>query len=106
MQALRCMTRSMDLFWAMMVACGTVTVVCVYLAVGELGQSWGGFFLSPYRTVMNGYTTDLVYFDYVLAVNSTPVQSAQELRAIVQRTPPGESLTYHIARGSQQFTVT
>src|ERR687887_379729 len=101
MQALRRMTRRMGLFWAMMVACGTLTMGCVYLAVGELGQSWGGFFFSSCPTVVNGYNTDLVYFDYVLAVNGTPVQSGPELRAIVQRTPPGELLTYRIARGAQ-----
>src|SRR5437763_4656077 len=106
MQASRRMTRSMVLFWAMMVACGTLTVVCVYLAVGELGQPWGGFSLNPFRTVGDGYDTDLVYFDSMLAVHNTPVQSAREFRALLPHAPKGQPLTYHVARGQQQFTVT
>src|SRR5215471_3172213 len=89
-----------------MVACGTLTVVCVHLAVGELGQPWGGFSLTRYRTVSNGYDTDLVYFDYILAVQNTPVQSAREFRDLLQHTSPGQRLTYLVARGQQQFTVT
>jgi class 3 adenylate cyclase len=94
------------LFWAVMVACSALTVACVYLAIGELGQPWGGFSLNPYGNVGSGYDTELVYFDHILAVNGTPVRSAYEIRAILQRTPPGELLTYQVARGQQTLRVT
>lgn len=97
---------SKGLFWVLMVACGALALVCVYLAVGELGQPWGGFSLNSYGSVGYGYETELVYFDRILAVNGTPVQAGREIRAILQRTAKGEALTYDMARGQQQFTVT
>jgi hypothetical protein len=39
--------RSQVLFWGLMVACGALALVCVYLAVGELGQPWGDFPSTP-----------------------------------------------------------
>src|SRR5215471_137636 len=102
----RRMIPSMVLFWALMVACGALTVACITLAVGERGQPWGGFSLNVYGTVGSGGATDLIYFDSIRAVNGTPVQSAHHFRTILRRASKGELLTYDVWRGQQQFTVT
>jgi class 3 adenylate cyclase len=98
-------TWAMALFWGLMVVCGVLTAACTYLALGELGQPWGGFALHSYGTVGKGNDTGLVYFDKILAVHGSPVQSGADIRAIIRRTPPGRSLTYDIRRGPHTLQI-
>jgi class 3 adenylate cyclase len=107
---LRSQTRATALFWLLMVLCLALTVVCIRLAVRQLGQSWSGFSYNAYGGVMKANDTDLVFFDTITAVGNHQVlayeRTGANIRAIIRHTPVGTPLTYHVRHGQTEFEVT
>ena len=99
-------TRAMGLFWGLMGLCGVLTVACIRLALGELGQPWSGFSLNTFGSIQDNHGTEFVYFDQVLGVNGQRVRGGADVRDILQRLPLGSPVTYRILRGQQTLEVT
>src|SRR5215831_15436400 len=102
-------TRARMVFWSLMVVCGSLTAVCVHLALGERNRPWAGFSFDAFGDVMKAHHTGLVFFDKIQAVDGQPVQRRAEtgaaIRAIIRRTPPGTPLTYRICRGETILAI-
>jgi class 3 adenylate cyclase len=88
-----------------------LTVSCVYLALGERGQPWGGFAYNAFGQVMKAYDTDFVFFDMITAVNDRQVwkhgRTGARIRERIRQTAIGTPLTYQVQRGgtAQEVTV-
>src|SRR5262245_40713097 len=95
----RSQPRVLVCLWSLLGLCGVLTVVCAYLALGELGQPWSGFGLNPQGLIQFSTTTAFANFDQVLAVQGQRVRGGADVRAILQRLPPGHPVTYRIRRG-------
>jgi class 3 adenylate cyclase len=102
-------TRALMVFWSLMVVCGSLTAVCVHLALGERDRPWAGFSFDAFGDVMKAHHTGLVFFDKIQAVDGQPVQrhagTGAAIREIIRRTPPGTPLTYRISRGETTLAV-
>jgi class 3 adenylate cyclase len=104
-------TRGMVLFGIILALCAALTGSCVYLALSERGQPWGGFAYNAFGQVMKGYDTDLVFFDMITAINGRQVRdhgrTGANIRERIHQVPAGTPLTYQIQRGQavQQVTV-
>lgn len=87
-----------------------LTVSCVYLALGERGQPWGGFAYNAFGQVMKAYDTDFVFFDMITAVNDRQVwehgRTGAHIRERIRQTAIGTPLTYQVQRGGTAQQVT
>jgi class 3 adenylate cyclase len=103
-------TRAKVVFWSLMGICSMLTAMCIYLAVAELGHTWGGFSFDTFGEVMQANHTGLVFFDKILAVNGQCVQdharTGATLRQLIRQTPEGTPLTYRVQRDQTELEVT
>jgi class 3 adenylate cyclase len=93
-------------FWGLLGLCGVLTVVCTSLALRELPQPWSGFGLNHMGFIQFSTDTAFANFDQVIAVQGQPVHGGADVRALIQRLPPGSPVTYRILRGQQTREVT
>src|SRR5262249_9819047 len=98
--------RAMVCCWSLLGLCGVLTVVCAYLALRELSQPWSGFALNHMGFIQFSNDTAFANFDQVIAVQGQQGRGGADVRAIIQRLPPGRPVTYRIRRGQQTLEVT
>jgi hypothetical protein len=102
-------TWGMTLFWGLMLLCLILTLACIFLAIREVGQPWGGFAFNSWGQVMKANETDFVFFDSILAVADRQVRSHDRpdtvLREAIRQTPQGTPPTYRIQRGQTVHEV-